>query len=51
VAGEDTQYEWAAFLNVLFMPKGDIDDYEGKVFMWNPDGSRGRFNPNGGNWL
>jgi hypothetical protein len=51
VAPEETQTEWFAFLNVLFMPRGCIDDYEGKVYLWLPNGEQRDFNPNGGNWL
>jgi len=51
VAPEETQTEWFAFLNVLFMPRGCIDDYEGKVYLWLPTGEQRDFNPNDGNWL
>lgn len=29
VAAEDTQYEWWDFINAIFMPRHQIDDYEG----------------------
>lgn len=48
VAPEETQTEWWAFLNVLFMPRGCIDDYEGKVYLWLPTGEQRDFDPNGG---
>lgn len=50
VAAEETQEEWLASLNVLFMPRGCIDDFEGQVYLWDSKGNRGKFNPNGGNW-
>lgn len=50
VAPEVDQERWAAFLNVMFMPKGSIDDFEGQVYMWDGKGNMGSFNPNGGNW-
>jgi hypothetical protein len=27
-----------------------IDDFEGPVYFWYPNGNMGRFSPNGGNW-
>jgi hypothetical protein len=53
VAAEETQEEWWASINVIFMPRGSIDDYEGKVWIWVPKGNQvtiGGFSPNGGNW-
>jgi hypothetical protein len=53
VAAEDTQEEWWASINVISMPSGSIDDYEGKVWIWVPRGNQvtiGSFSPNGGNW-
>jgi len=44
VAPEEIQTEWFAFLNVLFMPKGCIDDYEGKVYLASKRGAA-RFQP------
>ncbi|QPK63825.1 hypothetical protein IVG45_02265 [Methylomonas sp. LL1] len=50
VAAEDSQYEWWPQLNVLFMPRGKIDDFEGQVYLWDSKGNMGKFDPNGGNW-
>jgi hypothetical protein len=50
VAAEETQTEWLAPLNVIFMPRGCIDDYEGQVYLWDSQGNMGKFDPNGGNW-
>jgi hypothetical protein len=50
VAAEVEQERWWAALNVMFMPKGSIDDFEGQVYLFYPNGSWGRFDPNGGNW-
>jgi hypothetical protein len=50
VAAEMTQEEWWASLNVLFMPKGCIDDFEGRVLLWDAQGNCGEFKPNDGNW-
>jgi len=50
VAAESTQEEWFASLNVLFMPRGCIDDFEGRVFLWDAKGNSSEFKPNDGNW-
>jgi hypothetical protein len=50
VAAEEIQTEWFAFLNVLFMPRGRIDDYEGQVYCWDKNGNMSKFDPNGGDW-
>jgi hypothetical protein len=51
VAAEITQEEWWASLNLLFMPKGCIDDFEGRVLLWDAQGNSGNFMPNEGNWI
>jgi hypothetical protein len=35
---------------MVFMPRGCIDDFEGKVYLWDAKGNCGAFDPNGGNW-
>lgn len=53
VAGSEIQSEWWGIVNLVFMPRGSIDDYEGPVYIWIPQGNNvrmGQFNPNGGNW-
>jgi hypothetical protein len=53
VAASETQEEWWGIINLIFMPRGSIDDYEGPVWIWIPEGNRvrmGPFHPNGGNW-
>jgi hypothetical protein len=49
VAAQEVQEEWWGIVNVIFMPRGSIDDYEGPVYIWDK-GKVGRFDPNGGNW-
>ena len=49
VAATDTQTDWPSFLATLFMPAGNIDDFEGRVYQFNADGSSyWQINPNGG---
>lgn len=49
VASADIEYCWPAFWGTLFMPAGKIDDYEGRVYQFNADGSgHWPINPNGG---
>jgi hypothetical protein len=50
VAAEEDQEEWWPSINVIFMSRGSIDDYEGPVYLWDAKGNQGRFYPNGGNW-
>jgi hypothetical protein len=50
VASEDVQERWPDFINIVFMSRGSIDDYEGTVYLFKPDGTWGRFNPNEGHW-
>ncbi len=50
VAAEVTQEEWWPSVNMVFMPRGCIDDFEGKVYLWDAKGNCGAFDPNGGNW-
>lgn len=50
VAAADDQEEWWPSLNYIFMHRGSIDDYEGAVYIWKPNGHSSRFYPNGGNW-
>jgi hypothetical protein len=50
VAAEDDQEEWVAIINWLTFPRGTIDDYEGRVYLWDGKGKVGPFSPNGGYW-
>jgi len=51
VAAEEDQSEWLGFVNLIFMPRGSIDDYEGPVNVWSgKDGIGRRFSPNGRYW-
>lgn len=49
VAATETQYEYWGIVNLIFMPRGSIDDYEGQVYIW-VKGKIKTFDPNGGNW-
>jgi hypothetical protein len=49
VAASDTQWGWNPAWGTLFMPAGNIDDFEGRVYQFNADGSNyWLINPNGG---
>jgi len=48
VASSDTQWNTDAIWGTLFMPAGNIDDFEGSVYQFNEDGSSWLINPNGG---
>jgi hypothetical protein len=49
VAATDTQTDWPSFWATVFMPAGNIDDFEGRVYQFNADGSNyWLINPNGG---
>lgn len=49
VAATDTQEDWNSTLATLFMPAGNIDDFEGRVFQFSADGQNyWPINPNGG---
>jgi hypothetical protein len=49
VAATDTQTDWPSILGTLFMPTGNIDDFEGNVYQFSADGSNyWLINPNGG---
>lgn len=50
VAAAEDQEEYWGPLGWLLLKDGTIDDYEGTVYLWTPDGERRRFNPNGGHW-
>jgi hypothetical protein len=50
VAAEEDQTEWWGIINLIFMARGSIDDYEGRVYLWDEKGNVRPFNPNGGNW-
>jgi hypothetical protein len=50
VASDVDQDRWPAFLNVMFMPKGSIDNFEGQVYLWDANGNMKSFKPNGGTW-
>jgi hypothetical protein len=53
VAAEQTQYEWwgpLMRLPLIGFDHGEIDDYEGPVYIWNAKGQYSRFYPNGQNW-
>src|SRR5258708_3000984 len=39
VASADVQYSADAISGTLFMPAGKVDDYEGRVYQFNADGS------------
>lgn len=49
VASADEQLSWNVVRGALFMPAGNIDDYEGRVYQFSADGSNyWPINPNGG---
>jgi hypothetical protein len=48
VAATTEQEGWNTILGSLFMPSGNIDDFEGKVYRFSPAGGQERFQPNGG---
>lgn len=49
VAAADTQTDWNSAWATLFMPAGNIDDFEGRVYQFSADGSNyWLINPNGG---
>lgn len=49
VASADVQYSVGAILGTLFMPAGKLDDYEGRLYQFNADGSSfWPITPNGG---
>lgn len=51
VAPADVQWSSSSILGTLFMPAGNIDDYEGRVYQFNADGSSyWPIKPNGGNF-
>jgi hypothetical protein len=50
VAAEEDQQEYWGPLAYLVLRRGTIDDYEGPVHIWTPDGNHRRFDPNGGHW-
>jgi hypothetical protein len=50
VAAQDDQEEWWSIIDMIFMPYGCIDDYEGKVYIWDKNGIGKEFKPNGGHW-
>ena len=51
VAAEEDQEEWFGILNLIFMPRGCIDDFEGPVTLWDgKSGKVGPFHPNGRAW-
>lgn len=50
VAAEEDQEEYWGPLGYLLLKDGTIDDFEGPVYIWTPDGDSRRFNPNGGHW-
>jgi hypothetical protein len=49
VAAADTQTDWNSTWVTLFMPAGNIDDFEGRIYQFSADGSNyWLINPNGG---
>jgi hypothetical protein len=50
VAADQDQDEWWPIINYFYFRKGEIDDFEGQVYLWDKKGGMGKFNPNGGNW-
>jgi Domain of unknown function (DUF4347) len=49
VAAADVQTDWNAAWATVFMPAGNIDDFEGRVYQFSADGSNyWLINPNGG---
>ena len=44
------QRPWWTPFGVLFMPSGNIDDYEGNVYRWDCSGNMENFFPNGGSF-
>jgi Domain of unknown function (DUF4347) len=50
IAGDVTQESWNAVAGTVFMPSGNIDDYEGNVYRFGPDGSQEAIYPNGGDF-
>jgi hypothetical protein len=49
VASADVQYSLDAISGTLFVPAGQVDDYEGRVYQFNADGSSfWPITPNGG---
>jgi hypothetical protein len=49
VASADVEWSWHSFWGTLLMPAGNIDDFEGRVYQFNADGSSfWPIKPNGG---
>jgi hypothetical protein len=50
VAADSIQRGWWAPAGAVFMPSGNIDDYDGTVYRFDPAGNQETFYPNGGSF-
>jgi hypothetical protein len=50
VAADSIQYGWWTPFGVLFMPRGNIDDFEGTVYRASASGNVEKFYPNGNDY-